>query len=244
MRGARIAAWGIALLALCAAAGGARSRLVEPYRSVQRYEDVYYLPSAEYLPVLTLGYHAAVADLLWCKSLVYFGEEIVHRGVVRFLFEYADAILALDPSFREAYRWVPTGALYRPAAVTREDGLRAADYLARAVRRWPDDGQLHWDYGSLLRFELAPMERDPERKRALLERAAPQLEAAARLGAGPPWLALNSAELLDKLGRTDRAISHLEELRATISDPALLADIDNKLERLRAQMAKTISSGQ
>ncbi|HEX5655837.1 MAG TPA: hypothetical protein VFX59_01525 [Polyangiales bacterium] len=210
-----------------------RLHAVEQHRSAQRYQDTYYLPRAEYLPLLSLGYQAALADLLWCKSLVYFGEELMHRGIVRYLFQYTDAILALDPSFREPYRWVSTAALYRPGQATRQEAMHAASYLERAVKRWPDDGELRWDYGSLLRFELAPIERDPQRRQELLERAAPQLEAAARLGAGPPWLALNSAELLNKLGRTEQAIRHLEELRSTIGDPALLNDIDHKLQSLR-----------
>jgi hypothetical protein len=235
MRTARVVAWLIAMSGLCFAVREVRLHAVEHHRAAQRYEDIYYLPRAEYLPLLSVGWQAALADLLWCKSLVYFGEEVMQRGTVRYLFQYTDAILALDPSFREPYRWVATGALYRPGHVSHEDGLHAADYLARAVRRWPNDGELRWDYGSLLRFELAPMERDPVRKRALLERAAPQLEAAARLGAGPAWLALNSAELLNKLGRTEQAIRHLEELRSTVSDSAMQKEIDQKLELLRTQ---------
>jgi hypothetical protein len=233
MRGVRGAAFGVALLGLCAGVRAARLDAVAQHRQGARYEDVYYLPRPDLLPLLSFGWHAALADLLWCKSLVYFGEEVVQKGTVRYLFQYTDAILALDPSFREPYRWVPTGALYRPGQISREDAQQAASYLERAVKRWPNDGELRWDYGSLLRFELAPLERDPERKRALLERAAPQLEAAARMGAGPAWLALNSADLLNKLGRTEQAIRHLEELRATVSEPMVLKEIDHKLEALR-----------
>jgi tetratricopeptide (TPR) repeat protein len=218
---------------LCWAMRATRLAVMAQHRSAQHYEDTYYLPRAEHLPLLSLGFQPALADLLWCKSLVYFGEEVIHRGIVHYLFQYTDAILALDPTLRSAYSWVPTAAMFRPGQVSREDGLHAASYLERAVKRWPDDGELRWDYGSLLQFELAPRERDPARKRALLERAAPQLELAARMGAGPAWLALNSAELLNKLGRTEQAIRHLEELRATVSEPAVQSEIDRKLKALR-----------
>jgi hypothetical protein len=219
----------------CFALRTVRLHAVAEYRSGQRYQDVYYLPRADLLPLLSLGYHAALADLLWCKSLVYFGEELGHSGPVRYLFQYTDAILALDPSFREPYRWVATGALYRPVEISMTDGLHAASYLARAIQRWPEDGELRWDYGSMLRFELAPLERDPVRKRALLERSVPQLEAAARLGAGPPWLALNSADLLNKLGRTEQAIRHLEELRDTVQDASIRKEIEQRIGQLRSQ---------
>ena len=212
-----------------------RLQLVAQHASAQRYEDIYYLPSARWLPVLSLGYLDALADLIWCRSLVYFGEDIMHRGTVKYVFEYTDAVLALNPDFRPAYRWVSTAAIYRPTAVDVDVGLRAATYLERALKRWPDDGELHWEYGSLLRFELAPLVEDEKRKRRLLERAAPHLEAAARLGAGPPWLAINSVDLLNKLGRTEQAIRHLEEVHATVRDESVKAEIEERLAALKSR---------
>jgi hypothetical protein len=205
------------------------------HRAGRQYKDIYYLPSVRWLPVLSLGYRQALADLIWCKSLIYFGEELSHKGQVKYVFEYTDAILALDPDFRQAYRWVATAAIYRPTEITMEVGLRAADYLRRAVERWPADGELHWDYGSLLRFELAPLEKDPKRKRSLMERAAPHLEAAARHGAGPPWLALNNVDLLNKLGRTEQSIHHLEELYATVQDKEVKREIEERIAALRSR---------
>jgi hypothetical protein len=230
--------WFAIALALVTLAIGVRTLRLSAFaqhRQGQHYEDIYYLPSAAWLPVFSLGFRQALADLIWCKSLIYFGEELGHRGQVQYVFAYTDAVLALDPSFRSAYVWIATAAIYRPVAVSLDNGLRAARYLERATQRWPDDGELHWDYGSLLRFELAPLERDREKKRALLERAAPHLEMAARLGAGPPWLALNNAELLNKLGRTEQAIHQLEELRATVQDPKTKAEVEQKLHLLRSE---------
>lgn len=223
----------LAVAGLCLVTREARLRAIGQHRDGQHYEDIYYLPAAAWLPVLSLGFEAALADVIWCKSLVYFGEELGHRGTVKYVFAYADAVLALDPSFRSAYRWVATAALYRPTEITVDDGLRAASYLKRAVDRWPDDGELRWDYGSLLRFELAPLVQDKAMKRALLERAVPQLDAAARLGAGPPWLALNNAELLSKLGRTEQAIRRLEDLLLTVQSDQDKRDIEAQLYRLR-----------
>ncbi len=224
----------LAALALAWTTRQVRLVAVEQHQRGQRYEDRYYLPSARWLPVLSLGYRQALADVIWCKSLVYFGEELVHRGQVKYVFEYADAVLALDPDFRAAYPWVATAAIYRPVAVSIDNGLRAASYLERAVKRWPNDGELHWDYGSLLRFELAPLETDRAKKQALLERAAPHLEAAARLGAGPPWLAINNVDLLNKLGRTEQAIRHLEELYGTVQDADVREEIERRLTALRS----------
>jgi hypothetical protein len=86
-----------------------------------------------------------------------------------------------------------------------------------------------------LRFELAPVAQDPALKQELLERAAPHLAAAARLGAGPPWLALNSSSLLEKLGRREQAARHLEEVYAVTQDEATKADIARRIARLRSE---------
>jgi tetratricopeptide (TPR) repeat protein len=199
----------------------------------QRYEDIYYLPPANWLPVLSLGFRDAAADLIWCQSMVYFGEELILRGAVKHVFEYTDAVIALDPDFKQAYRWIGIAAVSRPTGISMADGLRAAKYVERALERWPNDGELHWEYGSLLRFDLAPLlERGPEKDR-LLELAAPHLATAASLGAGPPWLALNSASLLERLGRTEQAIRHLEEVYGTVQSEFAKREIEERLAALR-----------
>jgi len=201
----------------------------------ERYEDIYYLPPASWLPVLSFGYGDALADLIWCRSLVYFGEQLGQQGAVKFAFDYTDAVIALSPDFRQAYRWAAIAALSRPAGTALKDGLRGAAYLEQALRRWPKDGQLHWDYGSLLRFELAPLLPPGAEKDRLLGMAAPHLATAASLGAGPAWLALNSSALLEKLGRNDQAIRHLEEVYGTVQDDSTKRKIEERLASLRSQ---------
>lgn len=225
----------LALVALGALTRSVRLQAFDQHLRSQRYEDVYYLPPAEWLPVLSLGYTSALADLLWCRSLVYFGEELGQRGPVRHLFQYTDAILTLAPEFRAPYRWAATGIMYRPVDPTFEEGLRGADYLRRAVARWPQDGELHWDLGSFLKFELPPLTKDPKQKERLHEEAATHLHIAAIKGAGPPWLALNNSTLLTKLGRKEQAIRQLEEVYATVNDEQTRAAIAHRLAELRSE---------
>lgn len=201
----------------------------------QRYEDVYYLPPARWLPVISLGFRDALADLIWCRSMVYFGEELGNRGEVKFVFDYTDAVIALDPDFRQAYRWAAVAAVSRPVEFTLAEGLRGAQYLKRAIERWPNDGELHWDYGSLVRFTLAPLLSAGEEKDRLLGLAAPHLATAASLGAGPPWLALRSSALLERLGQTEAAIRHLEEVYGTVQDDRTKREIEARLAALRSQ---------
>lgn len=227
------------VVALCLVAAVTRSLRLsafDQHQRAQRYEDTYYLPPARWMPVVSLGYTTAAADLLWCRLLVYFGEELGAHGAVKNLFQYTDAIVTLDPKFRAAYRWAATGIVYRPVPPTLEEALQGAEYLKRAVAIWPNDGELRWDLGSFLRFEVVPLvKNDPARKDRLLAEAAPHLHIAGLKGAGPPWLALNNASLLTKLGKKEQAIRQLEEVYPTVNDDETREAIKQRLTQLRSE---------
>jgi hypothetical protein len=213
------------------------TRLVafEEHRKSQTYEDVYYLPPAQWLPTLSLGYNTAAADLLWCRSLVYFGEEFIRSGLVKHLFAYGDALITLDPDFKSVYPWVATAAMYRAGEFDIKEANRAADYLRTAVRRWPNDGKLAWELGSVLKFEMLPYVQDKKIRTQIEEEAAQHLSTAAVMGAGPPWLALNSSNLLQRLGKTEQAIQHLEEVYGSVQDESTRAEIGMRLAALRSE---------
>lgn len=228
----------MALLAVLGVGYGTRElRLLSfhAHQQSQSYEDRYYLPPARWLPVMSLGFRAALADLIWCRSLVYFGEEMVHKGAVKYAFDYTDAVLALDPDFRSAYVWIGTASVYRGAEDLYTNGLRASRYLKRATERWPNDGDLHWRYGAYLRFELAPHLPEGAEKNRLISLSAPHLAVAASLGAGPAWLALNSSAILWTVGQTEQAIRHLEEVYGTVQDENTKRIIEERLTALRSQ---------
>lgn len=223
----------VALVVAAAVANQTRRDGQAHFLSTQRYEDVYYLPPPDWLQVFSIGHREAVAGLIWLRALVYFGDELRQRGGVRHLYQYSDAMLALDPHFKKVYSWVATGALYRTGRITVEDARRAIAYLERAVRLYPDDGELAWSLGATYLYELAgmvPAAERPEIKRRGLE----HLQVAARLGAGPPWLALSTATELGRLGKREQQIAHLEELYAQTSDPEIKDTIELTLGRLRS----------
>jgi tetratricopeptide (TPR) repeat protein len=203
------------------------------YQTTQRYEDVYYLPPPEWLMLFSLGEREALAGLIWLRALVYFGDEVQRRGEVQHLYRYADAMLALDASFKRVYQWTASSAIYRTGHVSAEDVRRAIEYLERAVRLFPDDGELAWMLGATYLYELPqllpPTERDEPRRRGL-----EHLQVAARLGAGPPWLVLTTATALHKLGQREQEIAHLQEVYDQISDPQVKEQIEMRLTALRS----------
>jgi hypothetical protein len=213
-----------------------RSRSMQHYLATRTYEDIYYLPPPTWLQVMSLGYRRALAQFIWRSALIYFGDEFENRGAVKHVFNYGDAMLALDPDFKRVYRWVGVAGVYTPTGSPPEFIERAIDVLRRGVERFPDDGRLAWDAGATIAYELLPNlpKSDPRRERLSAE-ANDYMLAAARLGAGPPWLVLTNATALRKLGEKDRELRHLEEMYAIVRDPRVKAQIEVRLAQLRSE---------
>jgi hypothetical protein len=230
----RIALALLGVLLTAAALDRVRARAQRHFIETQAYEDLYYLPPSDGLIVGSLGYREALADLLWMKVLIYYGEELIHRGELKNLFRYGDAVLALDPDFKRMYRWLASSALYRTGNVTVDDAHAAIRYLEVAARRFPDDGELAWDLGANYAFELAPMLEGEERA-AAKRKGLEHMEAASQRNAGPPWLALQTASELSALGRQEQAIRHLEDAYAVSNDPEIKQRIEARLSSLRSE---------
>ena len=223
----------VALLALLLATAATRGVASSEHAAAQTYEDVYYVPPPHWLRILSSGYDGALADLLWCSALVYQGDELIHSGGLDHVFEYAEAILSLDPDFRAVYVWISSAGLYSPAGVTESDMSRTLDIVRRGRQRYPEDGELAWILGATLAFEAPPHTPEARRDAVRLE-GLEHLAVAARLGAAPDWLVLSNTSMLARLGQADRAIEHLEEMYALVSDEQVRAEIAQRIEQVRS----------
>ena len=231
----RIVALTLSIAGLFLLGRAARVGAMEHYVETQTYEDLYYVPPNDWLPVMSLGHHEALADLLWLRALIYFGDEIVHRGDVSHALDYAGAMIHLDPRFRKAYLWAGTAGMYSARQVSVPAVQASIEFLKRGAAEFPDDGELAWDLGASLVFELVPHLDDPEEKERARAEGVEHLQAAARLGGGPPWLVLTNATQLRRLGRTEQAIRHLEEMYGSVDDESVRAQIRLELEQLRSR---------
>lgn len=209
------------------------------YFQSRSYEDVYYLPDASWLRVLSLGYREALADFLWMKALLYYTDQIQYAGRLVHVFDYTESILGLDPDFKAAYSWISTAALYHRHRADVKYAWRVVEILKRAVSRWPDDGKLAWDLGAVLTYEIPPLLSNQTEKDSARAQGLPYLEAAARLGEGPPWMVLSNASQLIRLGETEQAIRHLEEMYAAVRDPSTRESIRAELAALRDEQSAT-----
>lgn len=210
-----------------------RLEATETALATQRYEDLYYVPPPAWLEVFSLGHDEALADLLWVRALVYFGDELKERGQVRHALKYADAIVTLDPDFKRVYRWAGVAGMYKPVDVSPEEIREAVEFLERGAARFPNDGELAFDVGASYMFELAPRLEDPEEKERARRVGLEYLQSAARLGSGPDWLVFTNMTQLMRLGETERAIAHLMEMYSIVDDEATRQQIATELEALR-----------
>jgi hypothetical protein len=107
--------------------------------------------------------------------------------------------------------------------------------MERGVARFPDDGDLAWELGAVLTFELVPLLDDADAADRARARGLPHLLRAVRLGAAPEWAALSNAALLTRIGRDEQAARHLEEMYLSVRDPRTRQQIAERIRQLRAR---------
>ncbi|TPV93098.1 MAG: hypothetical protein B7733_22240 [Myxococcales bacterium FL481] len=194
--------------------------------------DVLYLPAPAHLERMSLGYREAVADLVWCRAVVFVGDEAGGKNTA-WIAKYLDAILHLAPRFRRPYDWAGVTFVYTgDQVITREMVDRAIAVYRRGLARFPEDHELLFALGMLLYRDVQSVAgySELERKQAKAE-GAEQLRRAAAFGA-PPLVRQLAATLVDQFASDQLAIRFLETQLAHTSDPRYRRLLRNKLARL------------
>ena len=230
----------VPILLLAAGAVGSlqlRAEAADRLRATRAYEPRDFLPGAETLVPLSLGYRRALADLLWMRALVYVGEEFGERSGGEAVFGHADALLALDPEFAKVYRWIGVMGTYRIGATSDDDYLRTMSYLRRGAERFPDDAKMRWDLGASLVFDQPRglADRDQALSERLEVEGLEHVFYAARHGEGPPWMAFTAATKLRRLGRTEQAIDNLRQMVEMVDDPETRRELEGRIAALREE---------
>lgn len=229
-----------ALIVIAAAgAGSVRGELAGIERRVKETSDVYLLPPPEQVVTLSLGYRAALADLLWAHVLVAQGLRLKERRRFENLTRLLDSINELDPTFRDPYLYADALITLQTVAVPREEVLKAREILERGARNRPLDAEVWLALGQFVAF-VAPgsyLTDEEERRQWRLE-GAKMLERAVELG-GPDsaigWGAIGGASILARAGEREAAIRFLERALAVTDDEELKKHIAGKLAQAVAE---------
>jgi hypothetical protein len=218
----------------------AQEHAVKLRANIPAEDDLLLLPTPGSLRVMSLRHTELMADLIFVRALIYFGDQMVHlahkeTAHYRWIENYLDTIVTLDPYFKTVYRWAGTATMYNGTDITNESVEISNRLLARGAERFPDDWELSFMLGANYLYELKT--KDPAQRAAWDETGASYVERAAATASGPTWLPTLAATLLTRQGKTELAIRHLQESYLLTQDEKLKTEIRNKLLSLTSKAA-------
>jgi hypothetical protein len=218
-----------------------RPRLFAEHKRVKNRHDVYFLPPPEHVVTLSLGFKAAVADVLWAHVLVSQGLHTFEQRRFESLTRLYDTINLLDPTWRSPYLLADALITFQAAETPLEEVVKTRHILERGVKARPFDGAIWLNLGQFVSF-VAPAsyieDQDPELAARWRLEGVPYLQRAAELGSSNSnisWQALGGASILVKAGERDAAISFLRRTYAVTDDQELKDDILRRLQKLIAE---------
>jgi tetratricopeptide (TPR) repeat protein len=208
--------------------------------TLKETSEAYLLPPADHLVLMSLGHRQALADLLWANVLVTQGIRMEQRRRFETVGAYLEAIIELDPQFREPYLLSDTLLTFQAVEVPLSEVYRARQVLERAVKERPDDAMLWLQLGQFMAFIAAPSYlKDPAEQERWRVEGARYLARAAELGVADPniqWQALGGAGILSRAGERDAAIAFIARTLATDpKDEELRAKLEGQLAELQGE---------
>lgn len=178
-----------------------------------------FVPDAGTVRTAAMGFEEPLADLFWVRTVLVFGERFGAAGGgawLEWLERMIEAVHTLDPGWRTPYFY--GGTILRVSGDI--DGSDAV--FAAARENLPDDPFFPFSLGM-----NAYLYRDDAAT------AAELIGAAAELPGAPSWYSAAAAAMRQRSGQRAAGIQYLEEVRRTTTDPAIQADTERQLARLR-----------
>lgn len=191
--------------------------------SAARSSSPVYLPRAEYLRPMSLGWQNVLGDVLWFKTISYFGEHYRSDRTYPWLAAMCDLITDLDPRAEHVYRFA--GFILPWEAEQADAGVRL---LEKGARQFPDSWTLQYYIG----FHHYFFNDDYPRALAHLRRA---MELPGVHGSVAQLVAVLSAEeygpettvaFLSELERNVDSADLREVVRQNLRDAQLRVGID------------------
>lgn len=229
----------IAVIALCICLGvlGAYHRLeasaLRADAAVVESVETLYVSDDRTLRLMFLGYDMAAADLLWLRTVDYFGRHFTTDRRYPWLQHFVEQILRLDPQFRKVYHWAGANVLYGQR-FTNETVMNSTYFYERALEAFPDDNEAAFRIGINYYVELRSEDRDVAQ--SYRNKGVQYLEMAANMPGAPERLRTLVVALYSRLGKNELAIQALLDLLQNTDDRTQRAGI---LEHLRKYEGQT-----
>lgn len=218
-----------ALVAAAAAIGVVHAPMTYTEHHVKETSDVYWLPPPADVVRASLGYRAALVDVLWAHVLVSQGLHTFEKRRFENLTRILDTINELEPTFPRPYlnaEWLVT---FQTSEAPQAEVRKAREIMERGTRARPDDAQIWLLLGEFTAY-LAPNSylKDPAEADVWRREGTVYLERAAELGSTNPTLvsqALGGAAILRRSGQSIAALRYYRNIEATVEDPEILAEV-------------------
>ena len=175
-----------------------------------------YLPSGGMLRPLALGYREMAADLLWIKTIDYFGGHFAGDKSYTWLYHMLDLVTTLDPRFVSPFHF---GAVVLSMEADQEEN--SEKLLAKAMRLHPTV----WQFPFYMGFNLYFYKKD-------YKEASRYIGMAAQLPGSPPYLARFAANLYVTAGDRSNGLILLREIYRNTKDEKMKKEILKKMQEI------------
>ena len=153
-----------------------------------------YLPKVEHIRLITLGFEHFISDIVWFRSISYFGEQLSKKGDIPWLAHMCDLTTELNPKATSRYDFCSSLISW-----IAKDPQSSVNLLNRAIAHTPN----YWRYYYIRGFNYWYFLENKEK-------AAKDFQKGSTLPDAPPFM----ASLASKLMSNDptQAISFLNNL--------------------------------
>jgi hypothetical protein len=172
-------------------------------------EDFKYLPSGTFLKGAALSFDEILADLLWIKTIGYFGEHYQTDKNFQWLQQILDVTTTLDPYFEDPYEF---GALVLGSELNSID--KSTELLKKGMANVPKHHKRYWYLPFFTAFNYMYHKKD-------YKKAAHYLEIAASFPQRPAYLPLLVSRLYANTDDPGIAIPFLQKMTERASTPEM-----------------------
>lgn len=215
-----------------------RARLAAEHHGITAKRDVYVLPPKDQAVALSLGYRAALADLIFGHVLVSAGVHLSEKRLFEFAAPYLETVNELDPKFRDPYRYSDAIITLQTVPVPQAAFRQARAILLRGTRELPYDQQLWAAAGQFLAYLAPPQLHDPAEQAAFRQEGARLMARACELigsNENIPYNCITAAKFFTDAGNREASTALLQKLLVVSDDPEIREMANSKLAAMGEQ---------
>lgn len=196
----------------------------------KRQLEVLYLPSGQFLEQVSLGYRNLAADILWFRTIQYYGGYRQGENDIKLFTHLVDVITDLDPQFAFAYLF--GGLIIAEDLGHFDEGVA---FIEKGIENNPTDWWLVFELGFLHYVNME--NRD-------LEAAARYFELASRLPGADEITKRFAAFVAARAGHVRTSIVMWDELSRTSGNPYIRELAKEYIAKLEKQLEQEMEKGQ